>query len=126
MKVLQNLIETAAAIASRSPKKRIESLYMDEARRVSSIFPIGELVPYEKPDFLLRVQGGMLGIEVTELCRQEQRAEGGKLAKVAERAQVRYNQLANIHPVDVSASFAPNIESVGLKRLTDGLADFVY
>jgi len=33
-------------------KKRIEKRYMEEARRACSVFPKGELVPHEKPDFL--------------------------------------------------------------------------
>jgi hypothetical protein len=34
-------------------QKRKESDYMEEARRASSVFPAGKLVPHERPDFLL-------------------------------------------------------------------------
>jgi hypothetical protein len=92
----------------------------------SSIFPCGELVPHEKPDFLLRADGRTIGIEVTELCREGPRAEGGKLSKVAAMAKERYNRLANANPMEVSASFAPRIENISFNRLVNGLVDFVY
>jgi hypothetical protein len=50
-------------------KKLAETRYVEEARCVSSIFPLGELVLQEKPDFLLRSDSETMGIEVTELCR---------------------------------------------------------
>ena len=122
----QKIIEAAAAALPASRKKRIEIQYMDEARRASSMFPIGELIPQEKPDFLLCADGGTVGIEVTELCRERQRAEGGKLFKVADEARDLYRRLANSGPLDVSAAFAPETESVGFRQLSKGLANFVH
>jgi hypothetical protein len=113
------------ATSADSEKKRTESVYLEEARRASSIFPTGDLLPYERPDFLLRCDERTIGIEVTELCREGPRAEGGKLAKVAEKAKERYNQLAANDPAEVSAAFAPNIENLGLNVLVSGLVDFV-
>ena len=52
---------------------------MEEARRASTLFPAGGLEPYEKPDFLLFANPHTIGIEVTELCREEPRAEAGRL-----------------------------------------------
>jgi hypothetical protein len=107
-------------------KKRIETAYVEEARRVSRVFPSGELVPQESPDFLLYGDTGTIGIEVTELCREGPRAQGGKLLKVAGKAKLRYNGLPGASPVEVSASFAPNTGSLPLDLLVNGLVDFVH
>jgi hypothetical protein len=114
------------AASAQSRKKRIEMSYLEEARRASSIFPSGDLIPHEKPDFLLRADAGTIGIEVTELCREGPRAQGGKLSKVPDKARERYHQLANTGPIDVSAAFAPNTENIGFHQLTNGLVNFVY
>jgi hypothetical protein len=106
-------------------KKRIECHYLEEARRASSIFPAGELVPHEKPDFLLHAPSGTIGIEVTELCLAEERSEGGKLEKVIETAKKRYNLSANNEPVNVSVVFSEDSKSVGFEDLTRSLVEFV-
>jgi hypothetical protein len=106
-------------------KKRKEMHYMQEACHASSVFPVGELVPHEKPDFLLHSDRGTIGIEVTELCREEPRAEGGRLAKVAGKAQELYTRLANAEPLDVGAAFVPDTENISFQQLTNGLASFV-
>jgi hypothetical protein len=107
-------------------KKLRETAYMEEARRASPIFPRGELVPQEKPDFLLRTESGTIGIEITELCREAPRAEGGRLSKVADGAKAIYNGMANAQTVDVSAAFSEQAESVRSNDLTNSLAEFVY
>ncbi len=111
--------------ASEAEKKRIETVYLEEARRASALFPSGVAVPHERPDFLIQVDARTIGIEVTELCREGPRAEGGKLSKVASQAKERYNRLAVGHPVEVSAAFSPNIEQIGFNRLVNGLVNFV-
>lgn len=112
--------------AAEDRKKRVETLYLDEARRTSSIFPTGVPVPHERPDFLLFAEGRTIGIEVTELCREAPRAEGAKLSMVAGTAKQRYDRLANASSVEVSASFAPRIENLTFNRLVNGLVDFVH
>jgi hypothetical protein len=64
-------------------KKELENHYAEEARRASTVFPTGHLIPHENPDFLLHLDGGTIGIEVTELCREEPRAEDHRLKKIA-------------------------------------------
>src|ERR1035438_1673861 len=76
------------AIASdETKKKRVERAYVEEARRASSVIPYGDLVAHENPDFLLYADDRTIGLEVTELCRENPRAEGAMLARVADRAK---------------------------------------
>src|SRR6266852_3254986 len=102
-------------------KKRIETYYAEEARRVSPIFPKGELVPHEKPDFLLHLSAGTIGIEVTELCREEPRAEAARLVKIPEKAKARYGRLSGTAPVDVSLAFSRHARNVSVELLTGSL-----
>ena len=107
-------------------QKRVETHYIEEARRASSIFPHGELASHEEPDFLLHTDRGIIGIEVTELCREEPRAAGGKLAKVPNTAQNFYNKLANAEPVFVSVGFSAQAGNVRFNELTNSLVEFVH
>jgi hypothetical protein len=66
-----------------------------------------------------------IGIEVTELCREEPRAEAGRLSKVPDRAKELYNRYPQAESVDVSAAFW-RAENVHFNVLTLSLADFVY
>ena len=107
-------------------KKLIEHSYVDEARRASSIFPEGKLVPHENPDFLLRTDAGtIIGVEVTELCREEPRATAGRLTKIPAKAKEQYAQLANVQPLDVVIAFWRE-EGVGVSDLTTSLVKFVH
>ncbi len=107
-------------------KKKIEHAYIEEARRASSIFPAGTLVAHERPDFLLQSPDGrIIGIELTELCREEPRATAGRLVKIPERAREKYNQRPGSEPVDVSIAFWRE-EDISVNELTTSLADFVY
>lgn len=105
-------------------KKEIERHYLDEARRASSIFPPGEFVPDERPDFLKA--GGTLGVEMTVLCREAPRAEAGRLANVAPRAKALYSKHPDAKPVDVSPVFSRYAERMKVGALGKQLADFVY
>ena len=99
---------------------------MDEARRASSIFPDGMLVPHEKPDFLLCTGRETIGIEVTELCREEPRAEGRRLAKVPDETRSCYSRLASAEPVDVGVGFSLLAKNIKSKKLTKSLVEFVH
>lgn len=112
------------AVRTVDRKKRIEAHYLEEARRASALFPAGELVPHERPDFLTPTR--TIGIEVTELCREAPRAEAGRLGKVHEKARARYMQRSGAIPVDVSLAFSHRAEELTVGELADSLADFVY
>lgn len=107
-------------------KKRIEMRYLEEARRASSIFPRAALIPHERPDFLVPGARGTIGIEITELCRQQPRAESARLGKVPEQARARYGRRPGAKPVDVSPAFSHHAEHLSVDELADALADFVY
>jgi hypothetical protein len=106
-------------------KKRVELAYLEEARRASSIFPPGELVPHERPDFLLPTATGKIGIEVTELCREAERREGARLHNVPRKAQAYYRRLRDPKPVSVSPAFH-RAEEVPFQQLVESLALFVH
>jgi hypothetical protein len=105
-------------------KKRTELIYLEDARRACNIFPSGPLAPGEAPDFVLSADR-CIGIEVTELCRQEERREGGRLEKIVERAKTRYSQLPGAPPVDVSASFSIDAPAMPARELIDTLVQHV-
>jgi len=107
-------------------QKDIERLYLDEARRASSVFPAGKAVEHERPDFLVPVTSGTLGIEVTELCREDPRAEGGRLSNVAPRAEGLYLKRPGVKPVNVSPVFSLDAAQMKVGVLAKTLADFVY
>jgi hypothetical protein len=110
---------------SANNKKRVETIYMEEARRASTLFPAGRLEPHEIPDFLLFANRGSIGIEVTELCREEPRTEAGRLSKIPDKAKEFYVRYPQAEPVDVSVAFW-RAETVPFNVLTKSLADFVY
>jgi hypothetical protein len=107
-------------------QKEIERRYLDEARRASTIFPDADAVASDPLDFLLRTAKGVLGIEVTELCRADERAEGARLGYVAPRAKGLYSAGAGATPVDVSATFSQDAGELQVDDLARGLAAFVY
>jgi len=125
MKNLQDVIDKQSS-GPRNRKKEAELRYLAEAHQASSVFPLGNLVPYENPDFLIESNGKTIGIELTELCSEPQRAEGGKLSKVASAADRRYRGFPNACPIDVVAVFASETEHVRFHKLAGGLASFVY
>jgi hypothetical protein len=86
-------------------KKRLEKHYTEEARRAYPLFPKGELISHERPDFLLRLHDETIGIEVTQLCRESPRAEAGRLGKIPAKAKARYSRLAGAEPVNVSLAY---------------------
>jgi hypothetical protein len=107
-------------------KKRIEMLYVEEARRASLIFPVGNLVPHENSDFLLSIDSGTFGIEVTELCRERPRTEAATLSRIPKKAKALYKTLAGTTPIDVNLAFSRNAINFDPNHLTNSLVEFVY
>jgi hypothetical protein len=106
-------------------QKRVERYYLDQARKVSSILPLGEVTAAERPDFLIHAEDGVIGIEVTELCDQRPRSFAGKQQLVVRRAKQRYIAASGSVPVDVTVAFAPQAEGIPGGELIVYLAAFV-
>jgi hypothetical protein len=96
-------------------KKRLEKHYTEEARRAYPLFPKGELISHERPDFLLRLHDETIGIEVTQLCREGPRAEAGRLGKIPAKAKARYSRLAGAEPINVSLAFSRHAANVSFE-----------
>jgi hypothetical protein len=109
-----------------SRKKEIESAYLDEARSVTDIFPLGEFVPHENPDFLITTEGTTYGIEVTELCLEKPRTEAATLERIPENAKTLYNLRTGTVPVDVSIVYSGQAESLHPNQMAKSLAAFIY
>lgn len=98
-------------------KKAAEQTYLDEARRASTLFPEGHYEEHERPDFLIRTDRGVLGIEITALCNQEPRATAGRLVNVVHAGEREYRSLKQAAPVDVVVSFSPRAEGIHSRDL---------
>jgi hypothetical protein len=107
-------------------KKRIEKLYVEEARSASFIFPNGDLISRENPDFLVSTGSGIHGIEVTELCREQPRTQAATLSTVPRKAKRLYHDLPDSQPIDISIAFSRNAINLDSNQLAHSLADFVY
>src|SRR5688500_2418574 len=59
----------------KATKKEVERYYLETFQQLCTDVPAGEIINTEEPDFLIRVTGGgHLGIELTELYHDSDRA----------------------------------------------------
>lgn len=87
---------------------------------------VGRLEDHERPDFLLISPGGpTIGVEVTELCRPEERAQRARLTHALSRAQQLYQARPGARTLSVAAALADSAESISVQELARSLADFV-
>jgi hypothetical protein len=110
-------------MSTQPRKKRIERQYLDEARTASPVFPVGRYVESERPDFLLYADHRVVGIEVTELCRQASRTENGCLKRVIDNARREFERSADAQAVDVIVAFSPRAKERPSRELTRSLLD---
>ena len=113
-------------MSGMSRKKDLEIAYIEEARRVSTIFPSGNLVPHEIPDALLHAAGETIGIEETGLCEEDPRAEAGRLSKIPDKAKSAYGRMADAPNVNVSAVLSRDAANLGVNELVTSLTQFVH
>lgn len=107
----------------RKKQKDIELFYLEDARKASNVFPAGRPIANEPLDFLF--DGSDVGVEITELCVREERQEGARLGYVAPNAKRIYEQLGG-GAVSVSPVLSIKAEQMDVKKLAQGLADFVF
>lgn len=105
-------------------QKELERHYLNEARAASSIFPTSEPVADDPLDFVFEPEG--IGVEVSELCRPDERGEGKRLGYVAPRAKKLYLSWPDAPPVSVSPVFTHEAHELRVPELVTSLAQFVY
>ena len=92
-------------------KKRQERCFIKQAMQACpSLFPSGELVKCERPDWLLKTGSETIGIEVTQLFQHSQKRGGftpqsydGDVKKVVCRAKELYHEMGGA-PVGVNVN----------------------
>jgi hypothetical protein len=78
--------------AAVNDKKRLETLYLEEARPASDLFPDGRLEPHEGPRLHSVCRPWKDRHQVTETVRQKPRAEASRLAKAPDKARELYGR----------------------------------
>jgi len=113
-----------ARLSKVEEQARIEKVYLDEARKVSSLFPAA-LLPFKPyPDFV--TEDHALGIEITELCDPEGRSDGARLSLVVPRAKQMYMSRPDAPPLSVGTAMSTQAEEMRVDELALSLAEFVY
>jgi hypothetical protein len=54
----------------KSTRKEVERYQVETFRDVCAEFPAGEIIESEEPDFLIKINDGVLGVELTELYHE--------------------------------------------------------
>lgn len=57
----------------KATRKEVERYQLETFRDVYAEFPAGEIIDSEEPDFLIKVNDGLLGVELTELYHKPSR-----------------------------------------------------
>src|SRR3954471_11398924 len=105
-------------------QKELELHYFNEARAASSVFPTSEPIEDDPLDFVFERES--IGVEMSELCRQDERAEGARLGYVAARVKKFYRSLPDAQPVSVSPVFSRDAHGLSVSVLAKSLANFVH
>jgi hypothetical protein len=58
----------------KSTRKEVERYQLETFRDVCTEFPAGEIIDSEEPDFLININDGVLGVELTELYHESSRS----------------------------------------------------
>ncbi len=110
-------------------KKARERAYLERFRENLEDFPDGEVVPSERPDFLIKAGSGRIGVEVTEYHIQEpdegwgspMRAQEGTEDKVLRMASEKH-QSKGLPPVIVHVLWHPH-QAFSRRRTQELAAD---
>ena len=115
-------------------QKAREWAYLERFRENFASFPEGEVVPSERPDFLIKAQPRWIGIELTEYYVQEPDEDRGSLMQAQEgtedkvlRTASEQHQSNDLPPVAVSILWNPHraFSSRRIQGLAAVLADLV-
>lgn len=111
-------------------KKRVERYFLERARRTGRQIPSGDTVEWESPDFLIRRDSGLIGVEVSQLFQpaplnapKPRAVESFQDAVM--RAAAEIYQKSGSRPVDVLAYWDQNRPQRGCEQAADALVDFV-
>lgn len=110
--------------------KKIERRFLEDARRISLLIPAGEIRDSESPDFLIKTDSGILGIEVTQLFQPKATDQFSRRhaesfhQKVIHRASELY-QKASSGPVDILVYFLEDRLKFDLDTMARSLTAFV-
>ena len=112
-------------------KKRQEKCFVEQAMKACpSLFPSGELIKCERPDFLLKTDSETIGIEVTQIFQQKggkftPQSYDGDVEKVVCCAKKRYYEMGGV-PVNVRV-YPTTFEDrkIDKKCMVESLACFV-
>jgi hypothetical protein len=114
-------------------RKEVERRALEAPRSASAIIPCGEVQDFERPDFKILTESGLLGIEVTELLPpagsdsfSSPLAEKDFHERAVRLAEQEYNRTPGAIPVKVTVYFW-NIESgkYDKRNIARQLAEFV-
>jgi hypothetical protein len=118
----------------RAPQKATERAYLERFRQKFVGFPDGDVVPSERPDFLIKTQSQRIGIEVIEYHVQEpdegrgssMRAQEGTEDKVLRMASEQHRS-KGLPPVAVHVLWHPHqpFSRRRVQELATDLADLV-
>lgn len=72
-------------------KKARERKLLDEVRQIYPAFPVGEIADNESPDFLIRKNTKIIGVELVDYIRGENKGES-----IERRNEVLWQKIANV------------------------------
>ncbi|MGH9396306.1 MAG: hypothetical protein ACRD18_05590 [Terriglobia bacterium] len=112
------------------PNKKMETWFIEEARKICPMIPAGQVIEAESPDFLVQTESETLGIEVTRLFQPK--AASAFLPRQVESFQDKtIHKAENLYtssggrPVDVLVYFEDEKKGLDCTRMAECLVDFV-
>ncbi len=110
-------------------KKEIENNNFEWFRKRMPDFPVGEVSKDERPDFLVKTNNGIIGIDITELIIQEnQRKLEAMSEKIINLAQ-KYYKLKKWPDIEVKFNFNKSITNLPKKdydKIARRIAELVH
>ena len=108
----------------KANKKEIERYYLNTFREVCADFPADDVSDSEEPDFLVKVDEGILGIEITELYHKPSRP-GRPMQAVENLTETIVEEASSIHraaggpALNVRVDFELSAKRIGSAKRTE-------